>query len=186
MTSSGGVSPIPPSRRALLRYIVAWAIAGAAIAFAVVSLLHTDDEVSLPPVKQTDITDAVRAARCDLRRETAGLEGAPAVEGGRGRPAAPRVYTDPPDPMSLVAAIRRGTIVIHYRPGLPEEFLEALEDVQRTVPTATIVTPNPEMSYDVAVTAWRRLLGCRRFNAAVTIDAIRLFRGRFVGTGPDE
>ena len=34
------------------------------------------------------------------------------------------------------------------------------------------------------VTAWRRLLGCSRFGGG-TIDAIRLFRGRFIGTGPD-
>jgi hypothetical protein len=34
------------------------------------------------------------------------------------------------------------------------------------------------------VTAYRRLLGCRELSQP-SIDAIQLFRGRFVGSGPD-
>ena len=40
------------------------------------------------------------------------------------------------------------------------------------------------MRYEVAVAAYRRLLGCTRFTDAA-IDAIRLFRGRYIGIGPD-
>jgi len=36
----------------------------------------------------------------------------------------------------------------------------------------------------VAVVAWRRVLGCREY-ARGAPDAIRLFRGRFIGSGPD-
>jgi hypothetical protein len=40
------------------------------------------------------------------------------------------------------------------------------------------------MPFAVAVTAYRRLLGCRDLNQS-SVDAIQLFRGRFVGSGPD-
>jgi hypothetical protein len=46
------------------------------------------------------------------------------------------------------------------------------------------VTPNEDMPYLVAVVTWRRLLGCRTVSD-VTTDAVQLFRGRYLGSGPD-
>ena len=53
------------------------------------------------------------------------------------------------------------------------------------IPAGTILAPNgTRMPYALAVTAYRRLLGCPRVTPA-TLDAVQLFRGRFVGGGPE-
>ncbi len=86
----------------------------------------------------------------------------------------------------LTAALRRGVIVISYRKDTVDAGRRAqLRALQTAVPDGTIVTPDVSgMRYEVAVAAYRRLLGCGRFTDA-TIDAIRLFRGRYLGTGPE-
>jgi hypothetical protein len=100
-------------------------------------------------------------------------------------PASPGFKARAPSVPSLVAALRHGILVIHFRPGLEDERLDELREVQEAVPEGTIVTPNATaMPYEVAVTAYRRLLGCRQFTDA-TLDAVRLFHGRFVGSGPE-
>jgi hypothetical protein len=81
--------------------------------------------------------------------------------------------------------MRHGIVVIQYRPGLSAGLLDVLTALQSAVPKGTIVAPNAtRMPYEVAATAWRRVLGCPRLDAT-TIDAVRLFRGRFVGSTPD-
>jgi hypothetical protein len=76
-------------------------------------------------------------------------------------------------------------VVIQFREGLDGERLEALKTLQAAVPTGTIVTPNATgMRFELAVTAYRRLLGCPRFSDQA-LDAVQLFRGRFLGSGPE-
>jgi len=146
--------------------------------------LGGEDEVSLPPVRQTELADAAVAAGCELRRNRPADPQGPPVDGPGAAPAAPGVYSRPVDGSALVGAMRSGMIVIHYRPPLAQNRVDQLGELQKAVPVGTIVTPNETMRYALAVTAWRRLLGCRRFDGG-TIDAIRLFRGRFIGSGPD-
>ncbi|MBW3652295.1 MAG: DUF3105 domain-containing protein, partial [Actinobacteria bacterium] len=111
-------------------------------------------------------------------------QGEPPVVGGRAAPAAPGFYESPLPRSALVGALRRGIVVISYRPELSQEQRALLRAVHMALPRGTIVVPNARMSFVVAVTAWRRLLGCRR-TGRDTLDAVRLFQGRFVGTGPD-
>jgi hypothetical protein len=95
------------------------------------------------------------------------------------------VYDDPPDGADLVAALRRGVIVIQHRADLPDDVVDELRALQKAIPEGTIVTPEPVRTrFAVAVVAWRRVLGCRTY-ARGAVDAIRLFRGRFIGSGPD-
>ena len=178
--------PHRPPARATLRYAAGWLIAGLAvvgIAFAALRL-GRDEEVSLPPVRQIELSEAASAAGCELRAERAGQRLVPPIAGPRAAAARPGVYSRPIGDSALVGAIRRGTIVIHYRQPLTDDRVEQLQKLQEAVPVGTIVVPNQGMRYAVAVTAWRRLLGCRRF-ARATIDAVQLFRGRFIGSGPD-
>jgi hypothetical protein len=49
-----------------------------------------------------------------------------------------------------------------------------------------LLFPNPEMSYEVAATAWTQLLGCNRFDGAATLDALRAFRDAYRGRGPED
>lgn len=171
----------------MLAYVGAW-VAGAAVFTALVlAVLDGDDgEVSLPPVRETQLPDAARDAGCELRRAQPGDRLNPPVDGPAApTPAAPGFYEDPPQPSALVAALRDGVIVIQFREGLEGGSVDVLRALQEAVPAGTIVVPNESgMPFEVAVTAYRRLLGCRRFSDA-SLDAVRLFSGRFVGSGPD-
>ena len=161
------------------------ALGGVLAALAVVVLDDAAPEATLPPVQQTQLVHAVRAAACRLHRADPGQRLVPPADGPAGRPAArPAFYDRPPPVEQLTAAIRRGVIVIYHRPDATRDRLAQLRALQAGVPAGTIVTPEPRMPYTVAAAAYRRLLTCPRFTDA-TIDAIRLFRGRHIGTGPD-
>jgi hypothetical protein len=164
---------------------VAIGAAAAALAVAVLGGRERDGPRALPPVRQTQLVKAVQASGCELHRSRAGNQMRPRVDGPRAAPARPQFYADAPPARRLTGALRRGVIVIFYRAGLDRERLEQLRAVQAAVPNGTIVTPDSSgMRYDVAAGSYRRLLGCRRFTDA-TIDAIRLFRGRYIGIGPE-
>jgi len=173
--------------RGALRYAAAWILGGALLAVvAVVVLGGRSEDVSLPPVRQPELRTAARAAGCELVRARAGARLNPPVDGpGSAPPAAPGVYERAPAVDALTAALRRGVVVIHVRPDVLDGLLEQLTLLQRAVPEGTLVTPNAtRMRYAVAATAYRRLLGCPRITPA-TLDAVRLFRGRFIGSGPE-
>lgn len=175
-------SPPPKfSVRALLVYGAVWAAISAAVVFVVVTLVDGEDSVTLPPVQEIELTAAARSAGCRLRTGEPPDPSIP-VAGSAGRPARPGFYEDPPPSGALVGALRVGVIVLHYDPELPSSRIDELRVVQRAVPEGTIVTPNGTMGFAVAATAWRRLLGCPRMTDA-TIDALRLFRGRYIGQG---
>lgn len=180
-----GIARIP----AIARYAVACIAIGAVVAGLVVAALGGTDEErpsSLPPVREIQLVKAVRASGCELRRARAGEQLKPPVDGPATSPARPQFYDDAPPIDQLTAALRRGVIVIFYREETVDGArLEQLRALQTVVPDGTIVTPDETgMHYELAVAAYRRLLGCRRFSDA-TIDAIRLFRGRYLGTGPE-
>jgi hypothetical protein len=175
----------PAGWRALLAYIAGWLAVGAIAAAGVIALMHDGDpEISLPPVQETELARAADRADCRLRRGGQPAAAKPRVEGPRERPVRAGIYGADQPEGGLVGALRRGTVVIAYRPGLSEASRQQLEELQRAVPRGTIVAPDRDLPYAVAVTAWRRLLGCDRV-AADTVDAIRLFHGRYVGSGPD-
>lgn len=171
----------PPklSLRALLTYGAAWAAVTAALAVAVIALVDGDESVTLPPVEAIDLTAAARSAGCVLRRGDRFDPSVP-ISGSPGRRAEPGFYEDPLPADALVGALRRGIIVIHYQRDLPGGTVSELRVVQRALPTGTIVTPNDEMRFTVAATAWRRGLGCSGVTDS-TVDALRLFRGRYIG-----
>lgn len=171
---------------ALLLYALGWLLAGLLVVAIAVLIVRDGegDEISLPPVRETRLSDAARAAGCQLRQSFDPDALRPAVTGPQAPAARPDVYTRAPRSSRLTGALRRGIVVIHYRPSLAGARVDQLERLQQAVPEGTIVAPNAEMPYAVAATAWTRLLGCSRFEDA-TLDAIRLFRGRFIGRGPD-
>jgi hypothetical protein len=178
----------PGARRALAAYIVGWLVAAAVIATLAVAALNgpEPDEVNLPPVRETNLDTAAKAAGCRLDRARAGERLNPPVDGvAATAPAPPGTYDEPLASAALVAAMRRGIVVIHVRADIPQETLDAVDDLRAALPEGTIVAKNDRaMPFAVAITAYRRLLGCPRADAR-TFDAVRLFRGRFVGTGPD-
>jgi hypothetical protein len=175
------------ARLATLAYAVAWLVAAAVFVGVLLAVLDSGEpeEVSLPPVQETELAEAAAHAGCELRRAKDGEPVNPPVVGGAGvSPAPPGFYDESQDKESLVAAMREGVIVIQFR-DVDESGVDLLREFQASVPEGTIVAPNDtDMPFAVAVTAYRRLLGCRDLNHS-SVDAIQLFRGRFVGSGPD-
>jgi Protein of unknown function (DUF3105) len=171
---------------AIARYALVWVAVGAALAALAVALVDgPGSRTTLPPLHRTQLLDAVRAADCRLRHAGARERVLPPVDGPGGRPARAAFYTTAPALRRLTAAVRRGLIVIYYGRGMGRDRLDQLRALQTLMPRGTIVAPDTTgMRYEVAVAAYRRLLGCSRFTDA-TVDAIQLFRGRHIGTGPD-
>jgi hypothetical protein len=184
---SSGVRPGGGSRLATLAYAAAWLVAATLSLGVLLAALDTDEpaQVSLPPVLETELSQAARDAGCELHRARPGERLNPPVSGGAGAiPARPGFYEESPGASALLAALRDGVVVIQFR-SLDSAGIELLHEVQEAVPEGTIVAPNDTgMPFVVAVTSYRRLLGCRALDEP-SIDAIQLFRGRFVGSGPD-
>jgi Protein of unknown function (DUF3105) len=172
---------------AALVYAVAWLVAVGVVVGLVFAIFGDGGEtVSVPPVRETVLTDAASQSRCQLRTAGAGELVNPPVDGpAGGRAAQPGFYEKPVATAELTAAVRRGIIVIQFRRDLDGDGVAALKMLQAAVPEGTIVAPNGTgMRFELAVTAYRRLLGCPRFTTAA-LDAIQLFRGRFIGSGPE-
>ena len=170
----------------MLAYAAAWLVAATVIVGVLLAVLDSGEpeQVSLPPVQETELADAAQRAGCELRHAKPGDHLNPPVVGGAGvKPARPGFYEESPSVSSLIAALRDGVVVVQFR-GVDESAVDLLHAIQEAVPDGTIVAPNETgMPFIVAVTAYRRLLGCRELNDS-TVDAIQLFRGRFVGSGP--
>jgi hypothetical protein len=177
-----------PRRRALAAYVAAWLVAASAVATLVILALGggEPDAVTLPPVEETALERAAFAAGCELRRARPRQQLNPPVSGPpSARAARGGFYEDAPEQDALVSALRRGVIVIQFRTDVDQDRLDELRALQEALPAGTIVTPNATgMPYEVAVTAYRRLLGCGHLTDA-SLDAVQLFRGRYVGSGPD-
>jgi hypothetical protein len=84
-----------------------------------------------------------------------------------------------------VHAMEHGRIEIHYKPTLPEDQQLALKGVFDADPNGMLLYPDPDMPYDVAVTAWTNMATCQTFNPAV-LDVIRNFRDTYRGNGPEQ
>lgn len=174
----------------MVRYALMWLVLGTVAALAIIAALGGggagEKDVTLPPIRESDLESAAREAGCRLQRARRAERLNPPVDGPRGvAPARPGLYEQSPPVGALTAAARRGVIVIHYRTGLDETELDQLRALQGVVPSGTIVTPNAtSMPFELAVVGYRRLLGCGRYSARAA-DAARLFHGRYLARGPE-
>jgi hypothetical protein len=94
-------------------------------------------------------------------------------------------YMQTPEPIEYVHSLEHGRIEIQYAPDLPETDQLALKGVFDESPSGMLMFPNPRMPYEVAATAWTQLMGCKKYEGARTLDAIRDFRDQFRGRGPE-
>jgi hypothetical protein len=176
------------SRRAVLLYATVWLVAAAAAVGIVFAVFGGEEAgtVSVPPLRETELGAAAGESRCVLQRADAGERLNPPVDGPAGGHAAKGGFYDKPvSTAQLTSAVRHGVIVIQFREGLSDADVDALKSLQEAVPEGTIVAPNGTgMPFEIAVVAYRRLLGCPRFTTQA-LDAVQLFRGRFIGSGPD-
>jgi hypothetical protein len=84
-----------------------------------------------------------------------------------------------------VHAMEHGRIEIHYKPSLPEDQQLALKGVFDDDPDGMLLYPDPDMPYDVAVTAWTNEVVCPHYDESV-LDVIRNFRDTYRGNGPEQ
>jgi Protein of unknown function (DUF3105) len=166
-----------------------------------------DDREGTPPpaVEQARLEPAADAAGCDLRLDLpdegsrhftnvnqGSYETNPPTSGdhyGANEPGAGALadgaYIDTPPPSRAVHSLEHGRIEIQYSPDLPEKDQLALKGVFDEDPNGMLLFPSPDMPYEVAATAWTQLMGCRRYEGATTLDAIRAFRDTYRGQGPE-
>lgn len=84
-------------------------------------------------------------------------------------------YSEMPGEIFIVHALEHGRLEIQYSPDLPEEDQEALKGLYDTMYGGALLFPNDKMTYEVAATAWTKLLGCPEYKGQATLDAIRDF-----------
>jgi hypothetical protein len=94
-------------------------------------------------------------------------------------------YLQTPKQIEYVHSLEHGRIEIQYAPDLPETDQLALKGVFDESPSGMLLFPNSRMPYEVAATAWTQLMGCKKYEGAKTLDAIRDFRDQFRGRGPE-
>jgi len=161
-----------------------------------------DDREGTPPpeLQQGDLQKAAAAANCELQLELPD-EGAnhvtnenqipdyktnPPTSGNHNpEQQADGAYAEMPDPWYFVHSLEHGRIEIQYSPDLSEDDQLALKGVFDEKPEGVLFFPNPDMPYEVAVTAWRQLMGCKTYEGDATLDAIRDFRDIYIGQGPE-
>jgi uncharacterized protein DUF3105 len=163
-----------------------------------------DSREGTPPplVKNLDLQNAAAEADCDLRLDlpdegNAHLEpGSPPPKYHTNPPTsgnhvatpyqeADGAYRQMPELIEFVHSLEHGRVEIHYAPDLPEADQLALKGVFDESPSGMLLFPDPRMPYEVAATAWTQLIGCKKYEGAKTLDAIRDFRDQYRGRGPE-
>ncbi len=153
-----------------------------------------------PALAQGDLTAAAKAAGCELQldleeqgnqhvnkeSEVPKYDTSPPTSGDHNpEQLADGAYSTFPPPWYFVHSLEHGRIEIQYSPDLSEDDQLALKGVFDESPDGMLFFPNPEMSDEVAVTAWTQLMTCKTFDGDATIDAIRDFRDTYRGRGPE-
>jgi hypothetical protein len=153
-----------------------------------------------PAIAQGDLQKAAEAAGCELRldlseegrnhiskeSEVPDYETNPPASGNHNpEQLADGAYAEHPEPWYTIHSLEHGRIAIQYSPDLPERDQLAIKGVFDQDPAGMLLFPNPDMPYDVAVTAWTQLMGCKKYEGAKTLDAIRDFRDTYRGLGPE-
>jgi hypothetical protein len=154
-----------------------------------------------PALQQADLEEAARIAACEVQLDLPD-EGATHLQPNEDPPdyktnpptsgnhiiaplqTADGAYLNPIDPLYFVHSLEHGRVEIQYDPELPEEDQLLLKGVFDESPAGMLMFPNPDMPYDVAVTAWTNMVGCEQFDPAV-VDVIRDFRDTYRGQGPE-
>ena len=95
-------------------------------------------------------------------------------------------YLEMAEPVNTTHSLEHGRLLIQYNPDLPEKQQLELRGLYDEMYSASLLFPNAEMPYDVAVTTWQNLLGCKTYGGAPTLDAIRAFGIEKFGDAPED
>jgi hypothetical protein len=160
-----------------------------------------------PPIKVADLQISAEQAKCELRLDladegnthvpnstpvtykttppTSGNHNPVPIDDGAYITPVTNDTSKPTNIRNEVHAMEHGRIEIHYKPSLPEADQLALKGVFDADPDGMLLYPDPNMPYDVAVTAWTNMVVCPHYSPAV-LDVIRNFRDTYRGNGPEQ
>ena len=200
-------------RRRLIGYGVGGALALAAIVAVVIAISagggggHKGDgksgttvsygKGSVPKQRIADLAAAAKAARCTVRtypnfgrNHVTGFvkyKTNPPTSGNHyPAPASDGAYPQAPRTEQLVHALEHGRVIVWFQPKAPQSVVNDLKALFDEDPVRVILTPDETgMSFEVAATAWRHLLGCPRMNPKV-FDAIRAFKAAYRDKAPEK
>jgi len=151
--------------------------------------------VPVPPQRVADLDQAARAAGCTTESfpsqgrnhvtEPVRYKSNPPHSGAHNPvPADDGIYDESPRTESLVHSLEHGRIVMQFRPQVSDEVKGRLKSLFEEDPSHMVLVPNARMPYEVAATAWTKVLACRKAAPAV-FDAIRAFKVRYRDRGPE-
>jgi hypothetical protein len=151
---------------------------------------------SIPARKEKDLDAAVKAAGCTLqspKSEGAGhttklqnYKSTPPTSGAHNpTPAHDQAYLKSPGNEHLVHALEHGRVIYWFKPNATDKVRGALKALYDEDKTLTVLAPDVKpMPYEVAATAWTKLVGCPAYNDKVP-DAFRAFRDAYRLKGPE-
>jgi hypothetical protein len=156
--------------------------------------------VDPPPQVITDLPEAARAAKCELKNPV--IEGSehipadkeveyktnPPTSGNHDiEPAGDGAYDDPPTRSTMknfVHTLEHSRVEYQYDPALSQRLTAQVGGLFNEDPYHIVLFPNSAMPYQVAATAWGHLIGCDKLTDK-TFDAFRAFRDRYRDKGPE-
>ena len=161
-------------------YVAGWLLAGSLVAASVVVVKGGDAPpgraATVPPVREFMLGAAVARAGCRITAREHGATGSAA-------PPAAGIYRRPISDAARDRGSLRGIVTIEYRKDTPRLLVGRLAALQRSVPRGTLLAPGAALRSDqLAVTTYGRQLRCRHITDS-SLDALQLFRGRYLGSG---
>ena len=137
----------------------------------------------LPEEGNTHFGDVDKVVEYDSNPPTSGDHYA-ADEAGTGA-LADGAFLETPNWNRSLHSLEHGRVAIQYSPDLSEEEQLELKGVFDAARPGVDLFPNADIPYEVAVTAWTQLVGCKSYEGAPTLDVVRNFRDRYLGQGPE-
>lgn len=145
-----------------------------------------------PPIKVSNLKQAAKQAGCVLKMHlkdeghthippgspTPHYHTNPPTSGTHVEPPfqqADGAYSEMPQEIDFVHSLEHGRIEFQYSPDLPEADQETLKGMYDMEYAGALLFPNEKMPYQVAATAWTKLLGCKTYKGSITLDAMRDF-----------
>ncbi len=144
-----------------------------------------------PAIANPDLQAAAKDANCvlmlDLKDEGHGhvppgtkvkYETNPPSSGNHVQPPgqqADGAYRKTPPAIDYLHSLEHGRMAIEYSSKLSESDQEALKGLYDSLYGGTLLFPNDTMPYQVAAVTWTNIIGCKTYEGAKTMDAIRDF-----------
>jgi len=100
-------------------------------------------------------------------------------------PAHDQAFLTSPGNEHLVHALEHGRVIYWFKPNAPASVRGSLKKLYDEDNKLVVLTPNTSpMPYEVATSAWGKLIGCPTYNEKVP-DAFRAFRDAYRLKGPE-